>query len=178
MKGIMISIREADEADAKPLIELRKQLLEETQFLLLEPSEYNPTVELEANFIREFRNAGNSSIFLAVNNDAKLVGFMGVAGGTTKRTQHKATVFLGVLRDYWRMGIGKQLFHQLLKWAKKTQLRRIELTTAVTNERAYSLYKAVGFEVECIKKQNIFVDGKPIDEYQMALLLPDLNRGI
>ncbi|MBT3204525.1 MAG: GNAT family N-acetyltransferase, partial [Gammaproteobacteria bacterium] len=124
----MVTIREAKENDAKALIVLRGKLFKETTFLLLEPDEYNPTEESEANFIRIFSRADNSSIFLALNSDSKIVGFMGVAGGITNRTKHRATVFLGVLSEYWGQGIGKQLFDQLFIWLPQSCLSRVELT--------------------------------------------------
>ena len=169
----MITIREAKESDALALIELRKELFKETTFLLLEPEEYNPTEESEAKFIRMFSSAENCSIFMALNSDLKIVGFMGVAGGTTNRTKHKATVFIGVLSEYWGQGSGKQLFEQLFNWLPYSCLSRIELTTAVNNERAYSLYKKMGFQVEGTKKANISVAGELIDEYQMSYVMVD-----
>jgi len=169
----MVTIREAKENDAKALIVLRGKLFKETTFLLLEPDEYNPTEESEANFIRIFSRADNSSIFLALNSDSKIVGFMGVAGGITNRTKHRATVFLGVLSEYWGQGIGKQLFDQLFIWLPQSCLSRVELTSAVNNERAFSLYKKMGFQVEGIKKANISVAGELIDEYQMSHVITD-----
>jgi RimJ/RimL family protein N-acetyltransferase len=167
---IMFTIREATSADAEKLIELRRKLFNETNFLLLEPDEYNPTVESEKAFISAFEKSKNSAVFLAVDNNSNLVGFMGVAGGTTKRTAHKATIFIGVLEKDWGNGIGRQLFNKLFKWSESTSLSRFELTTAVNNERAYSLYKKVGFETECVKKRNMLIDGKYVNEYQMCFL--------
>jgi RimJ/RimL family protein N-acetyltransferase len=172
----MFTIREAASTDAENLIELRRKLFNETNFLLLEPDEYNPTVESETAFISVLKKSKNSAVFLALDNNSNLVGFMGVAGGTTKRTAHKATIFMGVLQKHWGNGIGKQLFNKLFAWSEPTGLSRLELTTAVDNERAYSLYKKVGFETECVKKRNILVDGKYVNEYQMCFLLSGGNK--
>ncbi len=172
----MITIREATEKDAENLIALRQKLYRETNFLLLEPDEYNPTVKSEAAFISAFRQSGNSTVLLAFADKTRLIGFMGVAGGTTNRSAHKATIFMGILKEFWGKGAGKQLFDALFQWSADTSLQRLELTTALNNERAYALYQKVGFETECVKKLNIIVDGAPVDEYQMALFLPGRNE--
>ncbi|MEW8624858.1 MAG: GNAT family N-acetyltransferase [Candidatus Thiodiazotropha sp.] len=173
---VQFEILEATSKDAESLIELRRTLYNETDLLLFEPTEYRPTVESETAFITAFEKSNNSALFIAVVDNLDLVGFMGVAGGTTNRTAHKATVFMGVLKKYWGQGIGKKLFDNLFQWLEVTSLSRLELTTAVHNERAYSLYKAVGFETECVKKNNVLVDGKHVDEYQMCYLLPQANN--
>lgn len=174
----MITIREASENDAAALIELRKSLFTETEFLLLEPEEYSPTIESEAGFISLFKNSKNSAVFLAIDSNSKVIGFMGVAGGTTNRTSHKATIFMGVLKEQWGKGVGKLFFKYLFTWTEDKSILRYELTTAVNNKRAFSLYKNIGFEVECIKKQNILVNGKPVDEYQMFYIIPRSNTNV
>lgn len=39
------------------------------------------------------------------------------------------------------------------------------------NTRAQALYKKAGFEKEGVKKAALIIDGKDIDEYEMAKLL-------
>ncbi len=167
----MISIREAYETDAAALIELRKSLFIETEFLLLEPEEYTPTIDSEARFIKTFKKSNNSAILLALDSSENVIGFMGIAGGTTNRTSHKATIFMGVLKEYWGKGVGKLFFKYFFTWSEDKEIVRYELTTAVNNKRAFTLYKSVGFDVECIKKQNIMVKGEPVDEYQMFYIV-------
>ncbi len=152
------------------MVDLRKKLFRETTFLLLQPEEYNPAEDSEANFIRMFTKAENSSIVLAQNSESHLLDFLGVAGGTTNSTKHKATVFLG-LREYWGNHSGGLLFEALFSGLQQNKVIRLELTTAINNERAYSLYTKVGFKVEGIKKANIAVDGKLVDKYMMSYVI-------
>ena len=174
----MITIREASETDAAALIELRKLLFKETEFLLLEPEEYSPTIDSETCFINAFNKSNNSSVFLAIDERENVIGFMGVAGGTTNRTSHKATIFMGILKKYWGKGVGKQFFKHFFIWAEDKRIVRYELTTAVNNTRAFSLYKSVGFDVECIKKKNIMVKDKPVDEYQMFYIVSESDTNV
>ncbi len=41
----------------------------------------------------------------------------------------------------------------------------------VHNERAVGLYQKVGFEIEGTRKNSLFVNGKYVDEYYMALIM-------
>lgn len=166
----MTKIRTAVEADALRLIQLRKKLFTETNFMLFEPDEFNPSEVEGREFISMFINAGNSNIFIAVNERSEFIGFMGVAGGNTNRTKHMSHLFMGVLKKYWGQGVAKQLFFSMFAWSKINNIVRLELTTAVDNERAYGLYLAMGFEVEGILKNNICVDGVYTDEYQMSVI--------
>jgi RimJ/RimL family protein N-acetyltransferase len=63
----------------------------------------------------------------------------------------------------------------LLNWFQQSPLLRLELTTATDNERAFSLYKSVGFEQEGIKRQDIIIDGTPVDSYLMSYLKKSTN---
>lgn len=65
-----IKIREIVETDAPSLMKLRKQLFTETQFMLLEPDEYRPTIESESNFITSFQKSPNSILLLAENQES------------------------------------------------------------------------------------------------------------
>lgn len=88
---------------------------------------------------------------------------------------HKASIFLGILKNYLGQGIGRRFFQQMFEWAGEAGLTRLELMTGVNNQRAIALYQSLGFEVECIKKQDLIIDGKPVDQYQMSLLLSEAS---
>jgi hypothetical protein len=97
----MYSVREATISDAILLIKLRKRLYRETDFLLLEPGEYDPEITSEKAFILDFIESNNSTVFITVDEESNLIGFMGVAGGRTHRIAHKATLFMGILKEHW-----------------------------------------------------------------------------
>ena len=146
-----MNIRQAAEADASALIALRTLLFTETDFLLWEPEECQPTLETEINFIKMLTRSENSNLLLAFNEDGELIGFMAIVGGNANRIRHNADVFLGVQKKHWRQGVARQLFKHLFLWVEKSSLMRLELTTAVSNIAAYALYRSVGFKLECVK---------------------------
>lgn len=54
--------------------------------------------------------------------------------------------------------------------AKEKGLTRVELTVRETNTNAIALYKKVGFEIEGILRNAIYVDGVYINHVAMAIL--------
>ena len=59
-----VSIRHAVIADAENLITLRKRLFKQTQYMLFEDEEYNPSVESEIRFIEHFAQSNNSTVLV------------------------------------------------------------------------------------------------------------------
>ena len=70
-----VSIRHAVIADAENLITLRKRLFKQTQYMLFEDEEYNPSVESEIRFIEHFAQSLNSTVLLALKSQ-QLIVFM------------------------------------------------------------------------------------------------------
>ena len=151
-------IREIEIEDAASFLQLSKQLDEETKFMLYEPGERKTTAEQQEKIIDRFIENEYATIFVAVE-DERIVGFILVNGNNIQRKRHVATIVIGIL------------FKEVEKWAKLHDVWRLELTVMAHNTRAQTLYKKAGFEKEGVKKAALIIDGKCIDEYEMAKLL-------
>lgn len=156
--------------DAHALIELKKALFSETQFMLFEPNEYPANVEQETCFINHFNESANSSVLVS-ELDGELIGFLGAAGGGSKKIKHCAQIFLGVKKKYWGQGVASKLLTETISWARCIQLKRLELTVSSNNHRAIKLYHSQGFELEGIKKCAVSTNGNFEDECIMGYLL-------
>jgi RimJ/RimL family protein N-acetyltransferase len=165
-----MSIRAIRESDGEQFLLLCKRLDEETQFMMLEPSERTTTIEEQTHRIRSVLSQDNQMIFVVEHED-QLVGFLGAFGGTYHRNQHCAQIVIGIRRDFTDQGIGRRLFEALEKWAIDHKLHRLELTVMSHNERAIRLYQKMGFKSEGIKQDSLLVNGKYVDEYYMAKIL-------
>jgi RimJ/RimL family protein N-acetyltransferase len=80
-------------------------------------------------------------------------------------------IVIGILQSYSGQGIGKRMFQALEEWAVKQGLHRLELTVMAHNQRGIALYQRMGFQVEGVKRDDLFVDGGYVDQYMMAKLL-------
>ena len=138
--------------------------------MLLEPGERTTTVDLMQDRIEHTLEQDNEAVFV-VEVENMLVGYASVIGGCLNRTKHKASVVTGILQEYAGQGIGGRLFDTLVRWAKESPLRRLELTVMTHNDRAIALYQKFGFQIEGTQKGSLLVDGALADEYTMALLL-------
>ncbi|OUR92022.1 hypothetical protein A9Q81_17225 [Gammaproteobacteria bacterium 42_54_T18] len=156
--------------DAAALLELKKALFSETQFMLYEADEYPASAEQETGFINHFNESVNSTI-LASELDGELVGFLGAAGGDSKKIKHSAQIFLGVRKKHWGQGIASALLTETMSWARRIQLKRLELTVSSNNHRAIKMYHNQGFELEGIKKCAISSNGNFEDECVMGYVL-------
>ncbi|MGE1025692.1 GNAT family N-acetyltransferase [Bacillus sp. GMs2/2] len=159
-------IREIEIEDAASFLQLSKQLDEETKFMLYEPGERKITAEQQEKMIHRFMENEYATIFVAVE-DERIVGFILVNGNNIQRKRHVASIVIGILQEY----NGRGLFKEVEKWAKLHDVWRLELTVMAHNTRAQALYKKSGFEKEGVKKAALIIDGKGIDEYEMAKLL-------
>ena len=101
-----------------------------------------------------------------------VVGSLGlVVPERSPRRRHVGEIGMAV-HDQWQgRGIGTALVQAAIELADRwLNLRRLELTAFVDNERAIGLYKKFGFEVEGLMRRYAFRDGVFVDAYLMARL--------
>jgi RimJ/RimL family protein N-acetyltransferase len=165
-----LDIREIRVADAEAFLALCLALDNESRFMMLEPRERTTTVAEMQEEIRRVVASPNSTIHVAEDRGT-LVGYVAAYGGEFRRNRHSATIVAGVMQHAAGRGIGRQLFGSLLSWARESGVTRLELTVMVHNERAVRLYTSIGFQAEGIRRRSLMVDGEPVDELAMALLL-------
>ena len=165
-----MNIRIITENDSEQFLLPCKSLDHETQFMMLEPDERTTTVEEQRQRIRNVLSQDNQMIFI-VEDDERLIGYLGAFGGSYRRDRHCAYIVAGILQAYAGQGLGKRLFEALDEWAMNQKIHRLELTVMCHNERAVHLYQKMGFTTEGIKRDSLQVDGRYVDEYYMAKLL-------
>jgi RimJ/RimL family protein N-acetyltransferase len=167
-----MNIRTISESDSEKFLRLCLALDRETQFMMLEPGERTTTIEEQRQKIKSVLAQDNQTI-LVVAQDDRLVGFLGAYGGSFQRNRHAAYIIIGILQAYAGQGIGKELFRALEAWADSHGLHRLELTVMCHNERGVRLYQKMGYKIEGIKQDSLWVNGRYVDEYYMAKLLND-----
>lgn len=160
-----MQIREIDQSEARAYFECLKSIDQETKFMMFEPDERQFNEELIVNYLSD-----ESDLFLGVFNEHEIVGFLAAKRGTFRRIRHSAYIVIGIRRSFQGQGIGTKLLDKLDEWARKNQVKRLELTVEVANIPAINLYKKQGFSIEGIKKKTMLVDGEFVDEYMMAKL--------
>ena len=165
-----MEIREVSIEDAGNLLDLIKEVENQSSFMLMEAGERKTTATQQKDFLERMNQQDNSTIFVAEIN-SELIGYLIAIGGSVQRTKHSAYIVVGVLENYRGKGIGTELFDSLIKWASKHNISRLELTTVTENKAGLALYKRNGFEIEGTKRNSLIIDGKFYDEYYMSKIL-------
>ncbi|MEH7109084.1 GNAT family N-acetyltransferase [Bacillus sp. JJ1764] len=153
IRNIHYIIRSVKETDAINLSEVRLKIDGETENLDREPGEAYID---EAGFQQLIRNDTESdrNLFLVVEANGKIVGFSRCEGYNLTRKAHQVEFGVGVLKEYWGYGMGKNLLAQSIQWADANHFKKMTLSVLETNEKAISLYQKLGFEVEGVLKQD------------------------
>lgn len=162
-------IRLATANDAVKIIEVMKDA-EASGFMLYNPNERQLTAESLGKFINSLNTVPKSGFFIA-EESGEILGYLMLKAETLMRTSHRAAIAIGVHSQSRGKGTGTKLFEYVLKWAKQQQLRRLELTVIEHNTQAVHLYKKMGFNVEGVKKDSLWIDGEFVNELYMSLLL-------
>lgn len=162
-------IRTIELSDAAKFLELNKSV-DESGFMLYEPGEKQITPEQQRRIIEKILADEHSTMFVA-DLDNQLVGFIAAVGSNLRRTRHRATIVIGVLGKFRGMGIAVKLFEHLFCWAKKSGIKRLELTVIKENHIAYNLYRKMGFILEGEKVHSLIINGEPMNEYCLYKLI-------
>ncbi|MBT2695507.1 GNAT family N-acetyltransferase [Bacillus sp. ISL-55] len=177
IKDMKYTIRSAVEADAEALSDLRLKIDGETENLDREPGEAFIDPQGFQSIIKADSESARN-IFLVAETNGRLIGFSRCAGYDLKRFRHKVEFGVGVLKEFWGYGIGKNLLQASISWADENDIKKMTLHVMESNENARRLYEKLGFEIEGIlKNDKLLSDG---EFYNMIVMgrLNNLNRGI
>jgi len=163
-----IIVRSAEINDASELLYVVPKLDTETDFMMRIEGEFNLSLEDEINFI-QIKLTSENELFIVAEVDGKIVGTLGARGNDMFRTSHICSFGIGVLKEYWRKGVGSSLLTTMLKWAEEKNIKRIELKVVSENDSALRLYRRFGFEIEGTMNKDHFIgNNKYLDSYIMA----------
>lgn len=167
------TIRPAGLADAEALCAFKRQVFAETEYLLQGLEDFEDQVDVERDLIGRFHHQSNSVLVLAVTPDGRVIGLCSIVGGHLWRTRHVGTMSIGVLRAWWRHGVGRKLMQQTIRWAEANPLlAKLALQVHATNTPARALYRSLGFVEEGCLRGEAKVAWGVDDLIPMGLPLP------
>jgi ribosomal protein S18 acetylase RimI-like enzyme len=106
-------------------------------------------LELAKSFIQERQDNHESVIFVALSDEKKQpIGFTQLYPiySSVRAVKNWLLNDLYVDNAYRKQGIGENLIRAAMDFAKEQNAKFVELSTAVTNQTAQSLYEHIGFE--------------------------------
>ena len=162
-------IRPARSDDAEAL-EIFMQSLIGENLPVLYTKVASPTLDGMITFINAHSDPNISLLFVVIY-EGHLIGMLDADIHKNSQRSHCASFGMSVLNEYRRYGVGSSLLTKLFLWAKKNQLKRIELEVFSNNLAAIGLYKKMGFCVEGVKKEAVRVGTGYVDMIQMVRLV-------
>ncbi len=170
--GTLYTLRSPQAQDASKLLSYLKQSAHETEYGISYPEELNFSLQEEEDFIRKFVQ-DKTCIMISVFEGDTLVGNASLfAVLDKKKTRHRATFGIAILKTAWGQGLGYQILSALIEFAANAGYEQIELEVASDNLPAISLYRKLGFTVYGERPRSFKLNsGKYSDELLMILKL-------
>jgi len=139
-------VRSKQESDAEEFCRVLPRMFAESDFLLFMDGEFKLTVEEEREYLR--KSIQPNALSLAAVVDGRIVGSASARPGEHRRVAHQAELGLGVLKEFWGLGLGRMLTEVALEWGRARGLRKLNLRVWDDNVRAHELYRKLGFVEE------------------------------
>jgi len=172
--GIRYTLRSPKLADAEQMIAYLKATAAETEYGLSYPEELNFTVKDEEDFIANY-SADKGSIMITAFDGDRLVGNASLSCVMErKKTLHRATFGIAILKSDWGQGLGKKILSELIAFAKQAGYELLELEVAANNTAAVKLYDKMGFVV--YGERPLSLKLKNGDYYDELLMVLDLTK--
>lgn len=147
--GQYLRIREASLDDAPLLLDMFRQAVRETDFLMTTPGEAEKlTLAQEREFIASYRENDNQ-LFLVADVAGKPAGTLSITQARAVKQHHVGEFGIVILQEYWNMGIARRMITFMLQWVERHPvIHYINLSVMAGNEKAIRLYRNFGFAEE------------------------------
>lgn len=163
-----IIIKKAQKLDAFQLLNLYQTSWLEPDILLEDP-DMSWTVDNEIGEIID--HASGNNLYLTAWSGKQIIGYLKFTGGQYQKNRHSGQLEILVRKEFRRSGVGKKLMTDFLTWAKKNNIKRIELEVWSNNKPAINFYKKFNFKQEGRKIRAYKINHKYIDGLMMAKIL-------
>lgn len=162
-----LTIRTARPGDAGAINAIKREIVSQREYMLVEPDEANYSNEREAEKIKRY-DESPGSLYLVAETDGEVIGYLDFANGHLRRTAHSGMFAIFIAQQWREDGIGALMVSELLEWASANPLiEKVTLAVFSTNERARALYNKMGFKVEGECPRDMKIDDRYVDSVLM-----------
>jgi len=169
--GTTVIFRTPEPCEGAELLEFKRRLVSETDFLLTSPEDLTGSAEDEAAMLERVR--AGKDCFIGAYAGGRLIGDCCLSFNWHLKDRHRASIGIGIYEEYCGRGLGTLFFCELLDAAKASgSIEQVELGAIEGNDRAIGLYHKMGFEdVARLPRALKLKDGSCRDEILMVKYL-------
>ncbi len=170
--GTHYLLRSPRPEDSEKMINYLKLSAEETEYGISYPEEMDFSIQDEVDFITKYAEE-EGSLMISVFENEELVGNASLTCVLRKKkTRHRATFGIAILKSSWGQGLGYEIVSELIAFSKEAGYEQVELEVVSTNVPAIELYKKLGFSVYGARPHSFLLkNGNYSDELLMMLPL-------
>ncbi|MFH7041790.1 N-acetyltransferase family protein [Paucibacter sp. JuS9] len=118
------------------------------------------------------RGAENGDVhIIARDEQQRVLGWAQVQRGQGAAVAHRGDLGMGVHPDWRGQGLGKRLLSACVGTAGAKGINSIELEVRCDNRSALNLYRSLGFTMESVVRDAMFIDGVFHNAFRMTLAL-------
>ena len=144
--GDICTLRNGTEQDGEHVLEVFNKTHAETDFMLTYPDENSFTAAQESEFLKE-KTESKNEIEIVAEINGKIVGTAGIdAVGGKFKISPRADFGIGIVKEYWGLGIGSALTKACIECARAAGYSQLELNVVAENKSAVALYEKLGFK--------------------------------
>ncbi len=171
-------IRSPKDEDVPGMLEYLFISAGETEFILRYPDECSVYTEEGEKALFERINKADNEVMLVCLVDGKIAGNCNLSWSRYRKINHRASVGVALLKEFWGLGIGTRFLRELIRIGEEHEnLLQIELDFVEGNTRARALYEKMGFRITGVKPNSIRLkDGRLVNEYMMVRELKRIPR--
>lgn len=146
--GRVVKLMSPRALDGQEVLETMREVIRQSQYLLITPQEFTLTIEQESEFLQRHFEHPDKVIIIARVDD-KVVGMLDFSAGTRKKIQHQGEFGMSLHSDYHGLGIGYMMLESLIEWGKShPTIELLRLRVHAQNIVAQNLYKKAQFVIE------------------------------
>lgn len=160
-----MNVRPARPSDAAAILAIQAEAARELRSIATHPEEVRSVAEEEA-LLAQWGSA--TGVMLVAEEGGVVVGFCAAARGRRRATAHTADVGLTIAAAHRRRGVGRALMLAIEAWARVQGVRKLTLGVFATNASAHSLYRALGYVEEGLRREQYLLPSGPVDEVLMS----------
>lgn len=127
-----------------------------------------PPFESTRAFVQENLREGWPFVIAVIEN--RVIGWCDISALDRPVYAHAGSLGIGVIAEFRRYGVGEALMRAAISKARDKGLTRVELTVREHNKPAIALYEKLGFKVEGVHRNAIYIDNHYENQLSMALL--------